>query len=65
MVAEKKDATLAELCAELAQKNRVLVSRSTVDRMLKRLNLTVKKTIQATEKYSEQVQQKRVVLQKI
>jgi transposase len=45
IVAEKNDATLAELRAELEQKTGVLVSCSTVDRMLKRLNLTVKKNI--------------------
>ena len=43
IVAEKNDATLAELRAELEQKTGVLIGRSTVDRMLKKLNLTVKK----------------------
>lgn len=43
IVAEKLDATLAELRAELEQKTGVLIGRSTVDRMLKKLNLTVKK----------------------
>jgi transposase len=60
IVAEKTDATLAELRAELEQKTGVLIGRSTVDRMLKKLNLTLKKkTLHATEKYSERVQQKR------
>jgi transposase len=43
IVAEKNDATLAELRAELEQKTGVLIGRSTVDRMLKKLNLTLKK----------------------
>jgi len=37
------DATLAELRYELQQQTGVLIGRSTVDRMLQKLNLTVKK----------------------
>ncbi len=43
IVAEKNDATLAELRDHLEQKTGVLIGRSTVDGMLKKLNLTVKK----------------------
>jgi transposase len=39
------DATLDELRFELAQKTGVLIGRSTTERMLKRLNLSVKKNI--------------------
>ncbi len=45
LVAENNDATLDELRYQLSQKTGVLIGRSTVDRMLKKLNLTVKKNI--------------------
>ena len=55
------DATLEELRHQLALSTGILVGRSTVDRMLRRLNLTVKKkTLHATEKGSERVQQQRL-----
>ena len=43
LVAADNDATLNELRERLAEQTGVLIGRSTVDRMLKKLNLTVKK----------------------
>lgn len=43
LVEADNDATLEELRERLAQQTGVLIGRSTVDRMLKKLNLTVKK----------------------
>ena len=43
LVEEHNDATLEELRELLAQKTGVRIGRSTVDRMLSKLNLTVKK----------------------
>ncbi len=43
LVEEKHDATLEELSASLAAKTNVKVSRSTIDRMLTKLDITVKK----------------------
>lgn len=44
LVEANNDATLEELREQLRQKTGVLIGRSTVDRMVKKLNLTVKKT---------------------
>jgi len=43
LVAEQNDATLEELRAQLVAKIDILVSRSTIDRALKKLDLTIKK----------------------
>ena len=43
IVEANNDATLEELRYQLAQKTGVLIGRSTVDRMLTKLNLTIKK----------------------
>ena len=43
LVNSNNDATLEELRHQLASKTGVLIGRSTVDRMLRRLNLTLKK----------------------
>lgn len=43
LVEENNDATLAELRQLLYQKTGVLIGRSTVDRMLGRINITLKK----------------------
>jgi len=43
LVEANNDATLEELRQQLRQKTAVLIGRSTVDRMVKKLNLTVKK----------------------
>lgn len=43
IVEANNDATLDELRYQLEQQTGVLIGRSTVDRMLKKLNLTVKK----------------------
>ncbi len=60
IVEANNDATLDELRYQLEQKTGVLIGRSTVDRMLTKLNLTVKKkTLHPTEKESERVQQQR------
>jgi transposase len=60
-VKEKNDATLDELRQKLEKEANVVVSNSTISRILKRLNLTrKKKTIHASERYTERVQQKRV-----
>ncbi len=45
LVEANNDATLDELRFELAQKTGVLIGRSTVERMLKKLDLSVKKNI--------------------
>lgn len=45
LVEEHNDATLEELQALLEKQGRVHISRTTVDRMLKKLNITVKKNI--------------------
>jgi transposase len=45
LVEANNDATLEELRQQLRQKTAVLIGRSTVDRMVKKLNLTVKKNI--------------------
>lgn len=43
IVSENNDATLDELRRLLEQKTGVLIGRSTIDRMLRRLNLSLKK----------------------
>jgi transposase len=60
LVNANNDATLEELRHQLAQKTGILIGRSTVDRMLKRLNITRKKTLHATEKGTERVQNQRL-----
>ena len=45
LVADDNDATLEELRGRLQEKTGVSIGRSTVDRMLKKLNLSVKKNI--------------------
>ena len=45
LVEEQNDATLEELRAQLAAEIDVLVSRSTIDRALKKLDLTLKKDV--------------------
>ncbi|WP_346294146.1 transposase [Sphaerothrix gracilis] len=60
LVEDHNDATLVELAKLLEAKTGVRISRSTVDRMLKKLDLSVKKTLHASEKESERVQRARV-----
>lgn len=61
IVKANNDATLDELRYQLEQKTGVLIGRSTVDRMLRKLNLTFKKkTLHPTEKESERVQHQRL-----
>lgn len=50
LVEEHNDATLEELRALLEQKTGVRIGRSTVDRMLSKLNLTVKKNTASKRK---------------
>lgn len=49
IVETTNDATLDKLRYQLEQQTGVLIGRSTVDRMLTYLNLTVKKTLHSTE----------------
>lgn len=46
LVEANNDATLVQLREQLHQKTGVVIGRSTVDRMVKKLNLTVKKNIE-------------------
>ena len=50
LVEAQNDATLDELRYQLKQKTGVLIGRSTVDRMLTKLNLTVKKNTPSNRK---------------
>jgi transposase len=50
LVEAQNDATLDELRSQLEQKTGVLIGRSTVDRMLTKLQLTVKKNIASDRK---------------
>jgi transposase len=60
LVEEYNDATLDELSQLLEDRIGVLISRVTVDRMLRKLNLTFKKkALHPTEKESERVQEQR------
>lgn len=56
IVKANSDATLNELRSQLEEQTGVLIGRSTLDRMLRLLDLSVKKTLHATEKESERVQ---------
>ncbi|MDY6966955.1 MAG: IS630 family transposase [Halobacteriota archaeon] len=61
LVEEQNDATLEELRERLIAEIQVSVSRSTIDRALKKLGFDIKKkTFHADEKESERVQLKRV-----
>ncbi|MFP5275464.1 IS630 family transposase [Coleofasciculus sp.] len=61
LVQQRNDATLEELQTLLEREIGVRLSRTTVDRMLKKLNITVKKkTFHADEKETERTQNKRV-----
>ncbi len=53
LVTENNDATLVELRQMLFQKTGVLIGRSTVDRMLSKLNITVKKKQSTRPKKSQ------------
>jgi transposase len=55
LVEANNDATLDQLRYLLEKETGVLIGRSTVDRMLKKLNLTVKKMLHPNEKESERV----------
>lgn len=50
LIEENNDATLSELCEMIKEKTGVAVSRATMGRMTKRLNLTVKKKLYQLEK---------------
>ena len=60
IVESNNDATLAELCDLLEQQVGIRIGVTTMFRMLKKLNLTLKKTLHPDEKETEQVQAKRV-----
>lgn len=53
LVANNNDATLTELRDLLLQETGVLIGRSTVDRMLRKLNITVKKKHFTRQKKSQ------------
>jgi len=50
LVEDNNDATLAELCHLLEQKTKVRIGRSTLDRMLSKLNITLKKNTSSQRK---------------
>lgn len=60
IVETNNDATLAEIRSQLEQKTGVLIGRSTVDRMLNMMEISVKKTLHASEKETERVQSLRL-----
>jgi transposase len=61
LVEADNDATLEELCKRLKDQTTIVISRSTMGRVLQQLDLTrKKKTLHATEKDTPQVQQARV-----
>ena len=60
LVRANNDATLAELKEQLKQATGVTIGRSTVERILSRLNVTRKKSLHPSEKERERVQRKRV-----
>src|SRR4028119_2409762 len=60
LVEENNDAILVELCDQLEQRVGVRISRATMGRYVQKLKLTRKKTLRATERDSERVQQLRV-----
>ena len=55
LVQEKNDATLDELRKQLEEKTQAVVSNSTISRILKRLNLTRKKSLHPRERDRERV----------
>src|SRR4028118_2107687 len=60
LVEQDNDATLEELVTQLQSKIGVTVSRATMGRMVQKLKLTRKKTLHATERETELLQQLRV-----
>jgi DDE superfamily endonuclease len=61
LIEEDNDAILIELCSRLEERTGVKVSRATMGRISQKLNLTrKKKTIHASERYTERVQKLRV-----
>lgn len=63
LIEVNNDATLQELCDLLEQKTGIKVSKSTLDRVTKKLDYSFKqKTLYAEEKLKEEVQKKRVEL---
>ncbi len=59
LLEEDNDAILVELCARLEQRVGVRVSRATMGRIVQKLKLTRKKTLHASERRTERVQQMR------
>ncbi len=53
IVSANNDATLEEIRNELATSTGILICHSTVDRMLHRMEIRVKKTLHASEKETE------------
>ena len=54
------DATLFELCERVDEKLQVTVSRSTMGRITQQLGFSQKKTLHASERYTERVQKLRM-----
>ena len=54
------DATLFELCERVDEKLQVTVSRSTMGRITQQLGFSQKKTLHASERYTERVQKSRM-----
>lgn len=60
IVEVKNDATLKEIRSELQERTGITIGISTVDRMLQRMEIRLKKTLHASEKETEIVQLLRV-----
>lgn len=61
LVAADNDATLTELCDQVHNQAQITISRSTMGRVLEKLNLTrKKKTLHANERETPRVQQARI-----
>ncbi len=60
LVEANNDATLEKLCEQLQHQSGITISRATMGRITQRLNLRVKKTLHATQRDSQRVQQLRV-----
>lgn len=61
LVEADNDATLAELCDQFQQQTRIPMSRSTMGRVLQKLNLTrKKKSLHASERETPRIQQARM-----
>ncbi|BAZ33695.1 transposase and inactivated derivatives-like protein (plasmid) [Cylindrospermum sp. NIES-4074] len=60
IVEAKNDATLSEIRSQFQEKTGITIGISTVDRMLRRMKISLKKTLYASEKETEIVQSLRL-----